>query len=1053
MKRIISMLMALAMALSLFPAIHAHANDESQQNTQQSEKEAVEAFFDNPRDAFAFLRSMMLQHVPHITVKLPISEYSSDILRSIYAHAVSPSVDPKEGDTLLYQSVLVEIYADIKAGYAYLHYSFTYLTTPEEDAVLDEALDVLVAEFGCDPRNAYSAFQKIYNWVCANVTYVGNTDDPYDYTAYGALFNRRASSQGFALLIYQLACKMGLNCRVITGTLDGKFHAWNTVRVEPRDYNVDAALDAGKSAHTWFLKGDSNMTGHSRDSDPIALYLPTCPRDYLDTPELCQQIGHRLEAGNCTTGLLCRVCGFQDEPQQHAFPGEFATKCQTCGYVRHVTCESMPYRLMILGVSEDDPPQLELYPGITVTQVDAYAQSESVYCWVHELVFPQKGNYTVTARFQNRKEAVYEVQVFEHTFYVDKGVCMICGYEDENFHPHEWRRATCHESRTCTICGLAEGEPLGHFFASEDCSKVPGVCVTCGFTQQEPAGHVYSSNNSYQCVACGRIRSIGCENKPIEYWFSVLQSEGYQLIEADPGLAVTQGEHDIRDEYHWWQYLFTAEPGQYDVTFLNLGTGKVEGVTLLFHPHGYVDGQCPYCGEKDPGVHFHDWVDATCHEPQTCATCGLTEGEPREHQFENTPCTQDRGCIYCDLVIEAPSHLYWEDGNTNCSVCGQERVTVCQGMGLNILVSSSSEGDFYLAQSLDGVSLVLTEYFVSHGIHYWEYTVYCAYAGLHEVILKQKGSKETMEITLQVQPHDYVQGICRFCLTPEEIGHVHSWRSATCTKSATCAECGQTQGEPLNHDYGNYRCTEYAVCGRCYQNRGPVKHTYDDRYDQFCNVCNQQHVAICFGKELTLYLENYREEGFWLENKPPQVSAELMHTFMYGLDMGYQHKYLLKFLGTGSFELKFVDADYKEHVYLTVDVYAHEYENGVCAVCDKVDLEQHVHDWIPATCYDPSKCAECFITEGDPLGHSFEKGVCVRCGREVAVLPGDVDADGEVTYLDAMAALQAGVGLVTLSPEAEALADVDGDKEVTYLDAMSILQYAVGLITQWGNGA
>ena len=60
---------------------------------------------------------------------------------------------------------------------------------------------------------------------------------------------------------------------------------------------------------------------------------------------------------------------------------------------------------------------------------------------------------------------------------------------------------------------------------------------------------------------------------------------------------------------------------------------------------------------------------------------------------------------------------------------------------------------------------------------------------------------------------------------------------------------------------------------------------------------------------------------------------------------------------------------------------------------------------------------------------------------------GDLDGDGEVTYLDAMEALRASVGLVELPEDIKSIADVDGDGEVTYLDAMDILRVAVGLDT------
>ena len=89
----------------------------------------------------------------------------------------------------------------------------------------------------------------------------------------------------------------------------------------------------------------------------------------------------------------------------------------------------------------------------------------------------------------------------------------------------------------------------------------------------------------------------------------------------------------------------------------------------------------------------------------------------------------------------------------------------------------------------------------------------------------------------------------------------------------------------------------------------------------------------------------------------------------------------------------------------------------------------------------------------DIVDHKYEYGACIWCGEkeEVQGMLGDVDGDGAVSYLDAMAVLRTTVGLDTMTKEQEALADVDGNGTMDYMDAMMILRYSVGLITQWGK--
>lgn len=68
-----------------------------------------------------------------------------------------------------------------------------------------------------------------------------------------------------------------------------------------------------------------------------------------------------------------------------------------------------------------------------------------------------------------------------------------------------------------------------------------------------------------------------------------------------------------------------------------------------------------------------------------------------------------------------------------------------------------------------------------------------------------------------------------------------------------------------------------------------------------------------------------------------------------------------------------------------------------------------------------------------------------RYSGGVAVMPGDVDADGAVTSSDALLTLRHALGLITLSEAQFFAADVDGDGAVTSVDTLLILRGAMGL--------
>lgn len=67
----------------------------------------------------------------------------------------------------------------------------------------------------------------------------------------------------------------------------------------------------------------------------------------------------------------------------------------------------------------------------------------------------------------------------------------------------------------------------------------------------------------------------------------------------------------------------------------------------------------------------------------------------------------------------------------------------------------------------------------------------------------------------------------------------------------------------------------------------------------------------------------------------------------------------------------------------------------------------------------------------------------VEDAGKTEVTKGDIDGDGVVSALDALAALKFTVGKITLTDAQKAAADVDGDGEVSVLDALAILKSTV----------
>lgn len=70
--------------------------------------------------------------------------------------------------------------------------------------------------------------------------------------------------------------------------------------------------------------------------------------------------------------------------------------------------------------------------------------------------------------------------------------------------------------------------------------------------------------------------------------------------------------------------------------------------------------------QKTQGTHVHNFANATCEKPMTCA-CGATQGTPYGHAFRAATCTEPKVCMRCGATEGSPlGHSY---SNGYCVRC------------------------------------------------------------------------------------------------------------------------------------------------------------------------------------------------------------------------------------------------------------------------------------------------------------------------------------------------------------------------------------------------
>ncbi len=258
LKRSISFVLALLLALSMAFSVSA--------------AEAVPGGFDA---AASQLRAGMVSRQPDIKVSFsldrqPVKEDLGDIMILALAH----TGNPKEGDYLVNHTekyTANALFAQVGNQFrADVTYHMNYYTNAEQEQIVGNKINELLASWNLNNATEYEKIAKIYNFITTTVQYdfANLKNDAYKlkYSAYAALIDQTAVCQGYAGLFYRLALSLGIDCRVITGQSRGENHAWNIVKLGGRYYYLDATWDRGATTYRYFLKGTSTFSDHLSDS-------------------------------------------------------------------------------------------------------------------------------------------------------------------------------------------------------------------------------------------------------------------------------------------------------------------------------------------------------------------------------------------------------------------------------------------------------------------------------------------------------------------------------------------------------------------------------------------------------------------------------------------------------------------------------------------------------------------------------------------------------------------------------------------------------------------
>lgn len=84
---------------------------------------------------------------------------------------------------------------------------------------------------------------------------------------------------------------------------------------------------------------------------------------------------------------------------------------------------------------------------------------------------------------------------------------------------------------------------------------------------------------------------------------------------------------------------------------------------------------CALCGKTQGEPLDHDWTEADCENPESCRLCGETRNEPLGHEWQEASCLEAAVCIRCEAREGEPLGHDWQEATCQrpgtCARCGE----------------------------------------------------------------------------------------------------------------------------------------------------------------------------------------------------------------------------------------------------------------------------------------------------------------------------------------------------------------------------------------------
>lgn len=300
-------------------------------------------------------------------------------------------------------------------------YQITYYNTAAQEAYVTSQISGILKEAGVAINMSnLEKSRRISQWMMDNITYnVTDDDATLKYSPYGAVYNGRAVCQGYSLLAYRLFMTAGIDCRLITGTVNGGNHAWILAKMDDgMYYNMDIMYEDTFSAvvsakpFKYLYKGSKNFGDFANH-----VYIRGNTVDFkcslfdYDTPEFDAQYPTGVnDYGPAFSGIIISISPPAPVPNNYEFNIDLKTSMNKGGdiiFTIHPSGGSGPVDVPVLINNEEHPRFKYLATDVMVAKGNTWrpVSAASAYSFTNAntsafLLSPEE-TYKVTISIQD----------------------------------------------------------------------------------------------------------------------------------------------------------------------------------------------------------------------------------------------------------------------------------------------------------------------------------------------------------------------------------------------------------------------------------------------------------------------------------------------------------------------------------------------------------------------------------------------------------------------------------------------------------------------------